>query len=178
MSPAAFAGCSFRNPKSTFLDRLVALGIVLTLALSWAAWAAPGGGGGGGANCSITTVPDPAVIDAGQSVQFTGSVSGKGPATYSWTFDGGTPSSSNQQTVTVSYANSGSFLATLDGTNGKGQTCTASVTVTVNEVGGNQPPVLDPIGDQTVDEAENEGAAYTEAAGFRPGQDRFDFWRR
>ena len=110
--------------------------------------AKPGGGGGGGANCSITTVPDPAVIDEGQSVQFTGSVSGKGPATYAWTFEGGTTDGdTTQQTETVSYPDrtlcnpAGSCDATLNGTNGKGQACTASVTVTVNEAGGNQAPI-------------------------------------
>ncbi len=161
MSPADFAGCSCRIAKSTFFDRLVALGIVLTLALSGAAWAQPGGGGGGSATCTITTVPTPPVITAGQSVQFTGDVSGKTPKTYAWTFQGGSPSSSNQQTVTVSYANSGSFAATLNGTNGKGQTCTASVTVTVNPVNNcvRNAPTFSMGADQTI--APDGSAVYT-----------------
>ena len=94
------------------------------------------------ANCSITTVPDPASITVGQSVDFSGSVSGKPPITYAWTFDGGDPATSGAQNVTVTYNSTGSFEATLAGTNSsnKNQTCTASVTVTVNQNGGNQPP--------------------------------------
>ena len=56
--------------------------LALTCSFSGTAWAqAGGGGGGGGANCTITTDPAPAEIDEGGSVRFTGSVSGKGPAT-------------------------------------------------------------------------------------------------
>ena len=93
------------------------------------------------ATCSITTTPTPPTINAGQSVQFDGSVSGKSPRTYAWTFAGGTPATSSQQSVTVTYNSPGSFLATLNGTNSskKNNTCTASVTVTVN-AGGNQVP--------------------------------------
>ncbi len=94
------------------------------------------------ANCTITTVPEPPTITVGQSVDFTGSVSGKSPHTYDWTFAGGTPATSSQETVTVTYNSTGSFQATLDGTNSakKNTTCSASVTVTVNDAGGNQPP--------------------------------------
>jgi len=92
------------------------------------------------ATCSITTNPSPAVITAGQSVAFTGSVSGKTPKTYSWSFAGGTPATSTQASVSVGYANAGNFAATLNGRNGRGETCTASVTVQVNAA-GNQPPV-------------------------------------
>jgi hypothetical protein len=42
--------------------------------------------------------------------------------------------------VSVSYANAGSFAATLNGTNGRNEACTANVTVQVNTV-GNRPPV-------------------------------------
>ena len=84
---------------------VIATGGSMLLATTTSVLAAPGGGGGGGgANCSITTVPDPASIDEGQSVQFTDSVAGKGPATYTWTFEGGSPDTSSQETVTVSYA--------------------------------------------------------------------------
>ena len=98
-------------------------------------------GGAFAANCSISTVPSPAVITEGQSVEFSGSVSGKRPRSYDWTFEAGTPSSSSQQTVTVSYAAAGSYTATLDGANARNENCSASVTVTVNAAGGNNPPV-------------------------------------
>ena len=51
----------------------------MTLGFSGAAWAAK-------ANCTITTVPTPANINTGGSVQFSGTVSGKAPVTYSWNF--------------------------------------------------------------------------------------------
>ena len=91
------------------------------------------------ATCTITTTPTPPVINAGQSVNFSGNVSGKTPKTYSWSFAGGSPATSTQQSVSVSYATAGSFLATLNGTNGKRETCSANVTVTVRAV--NQAPV-------------------------------------
>ena len=97
-------------------------------------------GGVQAATCSISTTPNPAIINAGQSVSFSGSVSGKNPKTYSWTFSSGSPASSSAQSVSVTYANAGNFAATLNGTNGRNETCTASVTVQVNVV-GNQLPV-------------------------------------
>ncbi len=95
------------------------------------------------ASCTITTTPTPAVITAGESIVFSGNVSGKNPKTYDWTFDGGSPAGSTQQTVAVTYNSPGSFQATLDGTNSskKNNTCSASITVTVNPDGVNNPPV-------------------------------------
>jgi len=94
------------------------------------------------ANCSITTDPSPLTITEGGTVTFTGSVSGKQPRIYSWTFDGGSPATSSNETETVVYAAFGTYRATLEGTNGKGDTCSASVTVTVNQNGGgNSAPV-------------------------------------
>jgi len=85
------------------------------------------------------------------SVTFTGSVGGRPPRSYVWNFAGGNPGSSDQQTVVVAYASQGAYQATLDGTDGNGGACSASVTVTVNGGGGgNQPPVLAPIGDKSV----------------------------
>ena len=92
------------------------------------------------ANCSISTTPTPAVISAGGSVTFSGSVSGKTPYTYAWTFAGGSPSISSSQNVTVSYAAAGPYTAVLNGSNDKGDTCSASVDVTVNGGGNNTPP--------------------------------------
>ena len=102
-------------------------------------------------NCTVSTDPSPAVISEGGSIQFTGSVSGKPPASYSWSFSGGNPSSSGQQTVTVSYATADSFQVTLQGANDKGQTCQSSVSVTVNPAGGggNTPPTANANGPYT-----------------------------
>jgi len=115
------------------------------------------------ATCSIATDPSPPTITEGGSVTFTGSVSGKPSATYSWAFEGGSPSNSSAQSVTVTYNDrtqcdpDGQCTATLNGTNGRNESCTASVTVTVdqNGGGGNQPPVLDPIGTKSVTEGDN-----------------------
>jgi len=94
------------------------------------------------ANCSISTVPSPANITAGGSVEFTGNVGGKPPRTMSWDFPGGSPSSAgNVTTVSVSYASAGTYTATLNGQDGKGGTCQDSVTVTVTGGGINEPPV-------------------------------------
>lgn len=92
------------------------------------------------ATCSISTTPSPPTINVGQSVAFTGTVSGKTPVTYTWAFTGGSPTSSTAKSVTVSYANAGNFQATLNGKNGRNETCTANVTVQVNAV-TNNPPV-------------------------------------
>ncbi|MES9818725.1 MAG: Ig-like domain-containing protein [Candidatus Thiodiazotropha sp.] len=91
------------------------------------------------ANCTISTTPDPAVINVGQIIDFAGNVTGKSPKTYSWTFEGGSPASAGTADVSVSYANTGNFAAILDGTDGKGGTCTASITVQVNAVGNARP---------------------------------------
>ena len=91
------------------------------------------------ANCSITTVPSPATVNIGQTVDFTGSVTGKSPKTYSWTFGGGSPAASSQPSVTVQYDNAGNFSATLDGADDKGGICSASVTVIVSAAGNNPP---------------------------------------
>ncbi|MGD8854410.1 MAG: Ig-like domain-containing protein, partial [Gammaproteobacteria bacterium] len=122
------------------------------------------------ANCSITTVPDPAVIDEGQSVDFTGSVSGKPPVTYSWTFEGGTGDGDlTGETETVSYPDRtlcdpvGACEATLNGQNDKGDQCSASVTVTVNAAGGGNcvrsAPTFTMGDDQTI--APDGSAVYT-----------------
>ncbi|MCC7277236.1 MAG: cadherin-like domain-containing protein [Chromatiaceae bacterium] len=97
-------------------------------------------GGLQAATCSIGTTPNPPTINIGQSIAFTGTVTGKAPLTYTWAFAGGTPASATAKSVTVSYASAGSFAATLNGKNGRNETCTANVTVQVNAV-GNSPPV-------------------------------------
>ena len=117
----------------------------MTLGFSGAAWAAK-------ANCTITTVPTPANINTGGSVQFSGTVSGKAPVTYSWNFgctalgQCDTETSTDGQ-VTVTYAAAGSYVATLTGTNDKNATCSpVTTTVTVTDGGGNTPPTADANG--------------------------------
>ncbi|HBE92733.1 MAG TPA: cytochrome C [Gammaproteobacteria bacterium] len=123
-----------------------AIVILLLMAASTMLYAGkPDKPGSRDASCTISTIPAPAVINAGESIDFTGSVSGKPSKLYAWTFDGGNPATSNFASVTITYTTDGTFDATLNGTNGKGQVCSATTTVTVNAGGGeNQPPVAQP----------------------------------
>jgi hypothetical protein len=115
------------------------------------------------ARCTITTDPSPAVIDAGDSVTFTGKVTGKPPYNYGWSFPGGEPASVSPnpeaETVTTVYASGGSYTATLDGSDDRGQECNDSVQVTVNEVDvPNNPPVCTidtPATDLTITEGDS-----------------------
>ncbi len=113
------------------------------------------------ATCSISTNPMNATIDEGQSVVFTGSVTGKGKKSCDWTFDGGVPDFTldDCSNVVVSYAIAGSYEAVLIGTAKKDGTCTDTVTVTVNPVGGNTPPTAnDDSYSATTDETLNVSA--------------------
>ncbi len=92
------------------------------------------------ATCSIGTTPNPPTINVGQSIAFTGTVTGKAPLTYNWAFAGGNLANATTKTVSVIYASAGNFAATLNGKNGRNETCTANVTVQVNAA-GNRPPV-------------------------------------
>ncbi|MFM7106628.1 MAG: MopE-related protein [Flavobacteriales bacterium] len=74
-------------------------------------------------NCAFTTPPVVASfsasqtsICAGQTVQFSSTSSGN-PTSYSWSFPGGTPSTSTNQNVAVTYAQSGTYSVTLTASN-------------------------------------------------------------
>ncbi len=105
----------YKASMNLFLRNIISISVctcaVMVLVLASNAHAAPN------ANCTITTNPTPAVITEGNSVSFSGSVTGKSPYTYSWMFTGGSPASSSSQNVVVSYAAAGSYTATMDGTN-------------------------------------------------------------
>jgi PKD repeat protein len=58
-------------------------------------------------------------IDAGQSVTFT-DTSTNNPTSWSWSFPGGTPSSSTAQNPTVTYNTAGTYSVTLTATNSAG----------------------------------------------------------
>ena len=126
----------------------------MLLAASACAIAALGTTNALAANCSITTSPDPAVISEGGTVTFNGSVSGKPPTSItSWDFPGGTPSSVSgdvpQVRVTYTSATGSPFTATMNGVDGKGGTCSAQISVTVNGGGGNTAPVANDDSDST-----------------------------
>ena len=81
---------------------------------------------GGSDNNDIVLVPNAgfmvsdSIIREGMSVQFT-DLSSNGPDTWSWTFEGGTPGTSNEQNPTVSYETSGRYNATLTVSNAGGE---------------------------------------------------------
>jgi PKD repeat protein len=71
-------------------------------------------------------------IDAGQSVTFTDTTTG-GPTSWSWTLNGGTPSTSTSQNPTVTYNTPGTYSVTLEATNSAGSdTETKTNYITVN----------------------------------------------
>jgi len=79
-------------------------------------------------------------IIEGSSVNFSDLSSGD-PDTWSWTFAGGTPASSNQQHPTVIYNTVGTYTVSLTASNSVGSdTMSKTAYITVNAV---QPPVVD-----------------------------------
>ncbi|MCS6980181.1 MAG: S8 family serine peptidase [Flavobacteriales bacterium] len=79
-------------------------------------------------------------VCAGQTIQFTDQSTGN-PTAWSWTFPGGTPSSSTQQNPTVTYTTPGTYDVSLTATNAGGSntlTLTNYITVHPNPA----PPVI------------------------------------
>jgi PKD repeat protein len=62
----------------------------------------------------------PTSICTGQSVTFTNQTTGAATITYSWSFPGGTPSTSTATNPTVTYNTPGTYNVTLTATNGSG----------------------------------------------------------
>lgn len=80
-------------------------------------------------------------INTGSSINFTDLSSGS-PTSWSWTFQGGTPSTSTAQNPTVQYNTAGTYTVTLTATNANGnntETKTAYIVVTTLS---NQIPIL------------------------------------
>ncbi|MCX6271482.1 MAG: C25 family cysteine peptidase [Bacteroidetes bacterium] len=76
----------------------------------------------------------PLIIDQGGSVNYT-DVSTGSPTSWSWSFPGGTPSTSTLQNPVVTYSTAGSFPATLTATNANGSnSLTKTDYITVNPV--------------------------------------------
>jgi PKD repeat protein len=83
---------------------------------------------------SITTDPADTNIFEGDTIQFIGSINGGDPKTYDWVFPGGSPNTSTQQTVNVTFNTEGTYIAELTGTNSTG-TGEDSVTIIVEQSG-------------------------------------------
>ncbi len=87
-----------------------------------------------------TTPPTPSfttassTVCAGQSIAYTNTSTGS-PTSYSWSFPGGTPSTSTAANPTVTYSTAGTYNVVLTATNGSGSnTTTMTNYVTVNAV--------------------------------------------
>jgi serine protease len=83
-------------------------------------------------------------ICVGQSVVFDGSPS-TDATTFAWSFPGGTPSTSNSSSQSVSYASAGSYTATLIVTNSCGADTIVSQTIGVGCMGIDQLAVNEPV---------------------------------
>jgi len=77
----------------------------------------------------FTFSPDKVII--GESINFTDASSGVG-ITRSWTFPGGTPSTSTDQNPVVTYDSRGTKIATITVTDSGGHVCSKSANVLVN----------------------------------------------
>ncbi len=96
-------------------------------------------------NCSVisgayvhSTPPPVASFTASQTAVCAGSIvnftdtSIPAATSWSWSFQGGTPSTSNQQNPSVTYNNAGAYNATLTATNANGGTTSSPMVITVN----------------------------------------------
>lgn len=82
----------------------------------------------------------PTTICAGQTVNFTNTSTGNPTLTYSWTFTGGTPSTSTATNPTVTYNTPGTYSVSLTTTNGQGSnTVTQSGLIVVGGAAGALP---------------------------------------
>ncbi|MDH4471395.1 MAG: PKD domain-containing protein, partial [Fluviicola sp.] len=76
----------------------------------------------------------PTTLCAGQSVTYTNTSTGS-PTSYSWSFPGGTPSTSTATNPTVTYSTAGTYNVSLTATNGVGpNTLTQTNYITVNPI--------------------------------------------
>jgi PKD repeat protein len=81
---------------------------------------------------SFTSTPTGSAC-TGQTVQYTSTSTGS-PASYSWTFSGGTPATSTLQNPTVTYSASGNYTVALTATNSMGNnTSTQTNYITINQ---------------------------------------------
>lgn len=82
---------------------------------------------------TVSFTGSPLSICPGSTVSFTNTTTSTGATTYTWTFQGGTPATSTQTNVTVTYNTPGVYSVTLAATNAFGSNSTvqtAYVTVT------------------------------------------------
>ena len=126
------------------LDREMQHRMAEPFVMASATWGAPPTGNTP-PTCSIDTPAGDVTINEGDSINYTGTATDSDGtiAGFSWTFEGGSPAASSvEDPGNVSYATAGAYTTTFSATDDGGASCTpASVQVTVNVVGGNNPPV-------------------------------------
>ena len=123
---------------------------VILLAGSVLAAKPPAAGGGGGKpkntppTCSIDTPATDVTIAIGEAVNYTGTAtdSDGSIASYSWSFEGGSPlSSANEDPGNVSYPSAGIFTTSFEATDDQGASCTLQTrTITVTDTPPPPPP--------------------------------------
>lgn len=91
---------------------------------------------------SVAFVGSPLSICPGSTVSFTNQTTSSAAATYTWTFQGGTPATSTQTNVTVTYNTPGVYSVTLTAHNTYGNSV-ATQTAYVNVVSGATLPLVE-----------------------------------
>ena len=90
----------------------------------------------------------PTSVVTGGSVHFTDLSTGS-PSSWSWSFPGGTPSSSTLQNPTITYNTVGNYNATLTATNGIGSTDTEVKTAYIHVISATSLPIADFVASST-----------------------------
>jgi hypothetical protein len=118
--------------------------MVPPVVMASATWGAPPTGNNT-PTCTIDTPTGDVVITEGDSINYAGTATDSDGtiASYVWAFNGGSPASSNvEDPGNVSYTTAGTYTTSFSATDDGGASCTpATVQVTVNAVGVNNPPV-------------------------------------
>jgi hypothetical protein len=99
-------------------------------------------------DCTIDTPADNVIINAGESVNFTGTATdpdaGDIVESWNWTFDGGSPASSIiEDPGLVTYSTPGVYTATFSATDNHGASCSPTATRSIT-VQGEEPPATLP----------------------------------
>jgi len=97
--------------------------------------------------CTIDTPTDDVTINAGETVDYTGTATdpdaGDIIETWTWTFQGGSPSSAIvEDPGTVTYSTPGVYNTTFDATDNNGASCSPAATRTITVLGDTPPSTL------------------------------------
>ena len=130
------------NRDSSWLKAVIALSLLATSTLLYADKPYKVDNDGDPTSCTIS--PAASTINQGDEISFSSTNSGfKGKKTYAWVFAGGSPESSKDESVRVTYNTAGDFNVslTVSGRGASSSTCNATV-----QVASTEPPVEPPTG--------------------------------